>query len=170
MKLMVLYDSKTGNTKRMAEVIAEGMKRIPDTQVKVCSIADVDETWAAESSCIVLGTPTYLSSVSAAVKSWLDGPCRKCRPAGKLGGAFATEDYLHGGGDLAVRLILDHMMVYGMLTYSGGGAFGKPVIHLGPVALSSQLDASVETFLTYGERMAAKAAELFNRGSESVNH
>ena len=62
------------------------------------------------------------------------------------------------------------MMVYGMLTYSGGGAFGKPVIHLGPVALSSQLDASVETFLTYGERMAAKAAELFNRGSESVNH
>ena len=61
MKLMVLYDSKTGNTKRMAEVIAEGMKRIPDTQVKVCSIADVDETWAAESSCIVLGTPTYLS-------------------------------------------------------------------------------------------------------------
>ena len=163
MKLMVLYDSKTGNTKRMAEVIAEGMKRIPDTQVKVCSIADVDEMWASESSCIVLGTPTYLSSVSAAVKSWLDGPCRKCRPAGKLGGAFATEDYLHGGGDLGIRLILDHMMVHGMLTYSGGGAYGNPIIHLGPVALGGHLEESEETFLAYGERMARKTAELFAR-------
>ncbi|MCI8326438.1 MAG: flavodoxin, partial [Lachnospiraceae bacterium] len=53
--------------------------------------------------------------------------------------------------------------VYGMMTYSGGGSLGKPVIHLGPVALSSRLEESEETFLTYGERMATKATELFSK-------
>ncbi|MCI8326876.1 MAG: flavodoxin, partial [Lachnospiraceae bacterium] len=115
MKMMVLYYSKSGNTKQMAEVIAKGMERVKDAQVKVCSIEDVDEEWAKESKCIILGSPIYVSNVCASVKTWLDGPCKKYQLAGKLGGAFATMDYLHGGGDLGIRLILDHMMVYGMM-------------------------------------------------------
>ena len=114
MKMMILYHSKTGNTKRMAEIIAKGMEQVKNVTVKVCSIEAVDEIWAKESKCIVLGSPIYVSSVSAAVKDWLDGPCKKCQLPGKLGGAFATANYLHGGGDLGIRLILDHMMVYGM--------------------------------------------------------
>ncbi|MGL5436428.1 MAG: flavodoxin family protein [Lachnospiraceae bacterium] len=162
MKIMVLYYSKTGNTRKMAEIIAKGMEYVKNTQVKICSIEEIDEAWAKESKCIVLGSPIYVSSVSAAVKNWLDGPCKKCQLAGKLGGAFATADYIHGGGDLGIRLILDHMMVYGMMTFSGGSAYGKPVIHLGPVALSNHLEESTETFLTYGKRMATKAVELFD--------
>ena len=161
MKAMVLYYSKTGHTQKMAEIIAQGMERVHGVQAKACSIDALDEAWAVESKCIVLGSPIYFASVCAAVKAWLEGPCGKCQLAGTLGGAFATMDYLHGGGDLGIRLILDHMMVYGMMTYSGGGSCGAPVIHLGPVALSKDLDGSKETFLTYGERMAAKAVELF---------
>ncbi|MCI8453743.1 MAG: flavodoxin [Lachnospiraceae bacterium] len=161
MKMAVLYYSKTGNTKKMAKIIAEGMRHVESAEVGVFSIDAIDETWAKESRCVILGSPIYVSSVCAAVKDWLDGPCRKYELAGKLGGAFATADYVHGGGDLGIRLILDHMMVYGMLTYSGGGSLGKPVIHLGPVALGPRLEESRETFLTYGERMAKKAVELF---------
>lgn len=164
MKMMVLYHSKTGNTKKMAEVIVQGMERIPGVQAKACSIEAVDEAWAKESKCIVLGSPIYMASVSAAVKSWLEGPCKRCELAGKMGGAFATANYIHGGGDLGIRLILDHMMVYGMLTYSGGGAYGNPVIHLGPVAIGGHLEESEETFLLYGERMARKTVELFGQG------
>ena len=82
-------------------------------------------------------------------------------PAGKVGGAFATADYLHGGGDLGIQTILNHMMVLGMLTYSGGGSFGKPVIHLGPVALHGHLEESKELFRLYGQRMATKTVSLF---------
>ena len=161
MKMMVLYYSKTGNTKKMAEVIANGVEQVSYVQAKTCSIKTVDEAWAKESKCIVLGSPIYMANVCAAVKAWLEGPCKHCELAGKVGGAFATANYIHGGGDLGIRLILDHMMVHGMMTYSGGGSCGAPVIHLGPVALSKDLDGSRETFLTYGERMAAKAVELF---------
>ena len=47
---------------------------------------------------------------------------------GKLGGAFATAEYLHGGAELGIQTILDHMLVLGMMAYSGGGAYGAHLI------------------------------------------
>lgn len=161
MKLTVVYHSKTGNTKTMAEIIADGMNNVNGAEAKAFPIEDIDEVWAKESKCIVVGSPIYVSSVCGAVKLWLDGPCKKYELAGKLGGAFATADYIHGGGDLGIRLILDHLMVYGMLTYSGGSSLGKPFIHLGPVAINGYLDEFKNTFRIYGERMAIKAMELY---------
>ena len=65
MKAMVLYYSKTGHTQKMAEIIAQGMERVQGVQAKACSIDDLDEAWAAESKCIVLGSPIYFASVSS---------------------------------------------------------------------------------------------------------
>lgn len=161
MKASVLYYSKTGHTKQMAQVIADGMASVEGMEAKIFSIEDLDETWVQESKCVILGSPIYMSNVATAVKGWFEGPCRKCNLAGKLGGAFATVDYVHGGGELGIRLILDHMMVMGMMTYSGGGSKGKPVIHLGPVAVSDNLDGYNDTFKIYGQRMAEKTMEVF---------
>ncbi|MFR4757557.1 MAG: flavodoxin family protein [Evtepia gabavorous] len=142
MKMTVLYHSVTGNTKTMAQVIAEGMMTVAGVEAKAFPIENWDAAWVKESKCVVLGTPIYLADLCSAVKVWLDGPALKAGLAGKVGGAFATADYLHGGGDLGIQTILNHMMVLGMLTYSGGGSFGKPVIHLGPVALHGHLEES----------------------------
>lgn len=161
MKMTVLYHSKTGNTKQMAEVIVEGIQTVEGVEAKAFPIEAIDEAWAKESKCIILGSPTYMASVCGTIKSWLEGPCKKYNLPGKIGGAFATADYIHGGGELGIRLILDHMLVYGMLTYSGGGSYGKPVIHLGPVALKDHLEDSKDTFRLYGQRMATKTLEVF---------
>ena len=161
MKMTVLYYSKTGNTKHMAEIIAQGMETVDGVEAKAFPLDAVEEAWAKESKCIILGAPIYMASVCAPVMSWLQSSFPAYGLAGKLGGAFATADYIHGGGDLGIRTILDHMMVYGMLTYSGGGSCGKPVIHLGPVAISGHLEESEETFVAYGKRMAAKAKEIY---------
>lgn len=161
MKMSVIYYSKSGNTKRMAEVIVEGMLSIEGVEAKAFSIDEVDDAWAKESNCLVFGTPIYMACVSEQMYSWLHGPCAKLGVAGKLGGAFATANFIHGGGDLGIRTILDHLMTYGMMTYSGGGSFGQPVIHLGPVAIGRKLEESDETFKLYGQRMATKTVELF---------
>lgn len=162
MKMTVLYHSKSGNTKQMAMIIAEGMQSVDRVEARAFSIDEVDEEFLRESRCVVLGTPSYLADMSAQVKTWLDSMVMKgALLAGKLGGAFATADYLYGGGELAVQSILSHFNVFGMLTYSGGGAFGKPVIHLGPVALGGKLEESRETFFIYGKRMAMKTVEVF---------
>lgn len=161
MKATVLYHTKTGNTKTMAEVIVEGMASVEGMEAKAFAIEEIDEEWVKESKCVILGTPIYLANMCGAVKSWLEGPSLKYGLAGKIGGAFATADYLHGGGELGIQTILDHLLVLGMLTYSGGGSFGKPVIHLGPVALKEYLEESKETFRLYGQRMAAKTLDIF---------
>ena len=100
MKSTVLYHTVTGNTKQMAEAIAEGMKSIKSVESITFPIEEIDEEWIIESKCVVLGTPIYYASVSAAVKSFLERPCRKYKLAGKIGGAFATANYVHGGGEL----------------------------------------------------------------------
>lgn len=55
------------------------------------------------------------------------------------------------------------MMVAGMMAYSSGGAYGVPVIHLGPVAIKKELDDYTVIFTTYGKRMATRAMELFGK-------
>lgn len=162
MKMAVLYFSKTDNTKKMAEEIARGMMTVEGVEAKTFSIDAVDMSWTRESKCLVLGTPVYMASMAAEVKTFLDDSAAQCGFTGKVCGAYATANYVHGGGDLAIRTILDHLMVFGGLTYSGGGSLGEPVIHLGPVAIGGKLEEYTELFHLYGQRMAKKTAELFS--------
>lgn len=159
-KISVLYFSQSGNTRQMAKHIARGAQEMEDVEVKVMSLAEIDEAFLCESSCVILGTPTYYASMASEVKSWLDKNSGSYQLDNKLGGAFATQAYVHGGGDLAVQGILTHMMVSGMLVYSGGCACGNPTIHLGPVAMADSLQQYENTFQIYGMRMARKAEEL----------
>lgn len=163
MKMTVLYHSETGNTKRMAAVIAEGMVSAGGVEAKCFPLDDIDREWINESCCVVLGTPTHRSNVSSNVKVWLDEYASEYDLAGKIGGAFATSNYVHGGGTMAIQFVLDHMLVFGMLIYSGGNAHGRPIIHFGPVALENELEKTEEIFRIYGRRMAAKAAEVFGK-------
>lgn len=160
MKSSVLYYSKTGHTKKMAERIAEGMNSVEGVQAKAISIDEVDEPWVKESKCVVIGTPTYYTGYTAHVHAFLE-QMGKYELAGKLGGAFASADFLYGGADLAVQAILTQMMFYGMMAYSGGMAHGMPPIHLGPVCLSGHPEEPENVVFLYGKRMAEKAVELF---------
>lgn len=166
MKMSVIYHSISHNTKRMAEIIAGGMNTVPGAEARAFSIDAVDEAFVRESRCVVMGCPTYVADMTAAFHTWMEREAGKLALAGKLGGAFATAQYTHGGAELTVRGILDHMMVMGMLTYSADGSKGKPVIHLGPTAIAAAGDAEAlqafdGTFRIYGQRMAEKAVELF---------
>ena len=144
----------------MAEYIAEGIRTVPGAEAKVFPITAVDEAYVKESSALIVGTPTYNGSLTARMKAWLEDAPAKLDVAGKLGGAFATAAFIHGGADLAIQCVLTHLMVDGMMVYSGGQAWGMPVIHLGPVAIGPDLEGFAELFRTYGQRMARQAASL----------
>ncbi len=161
MKLSVIYHSKTGNTKEMALAVVKGMERVEGVEAKAFSIDDVDVDYVQESKAVVFGSPVYYATVSAEMKSYLDSSAGRLKLAGKLCGAFSTANYVHGGGELAIRMMLDHAMVLGAMVYSGGGACGLPVIHIGPQAVGGHLEEYRETFEVYGQRMAAQAVKLF---------
>ena len=165
MKLSVIYDSKTGNTRQAAEWIAEGM-RAGGAEARAFSVGEVDADFVRESRGVVIGSPSYAALMTPDMRAWLM-TAGSLGLAGKLGGAFATEQYTHGGGEGVIRSILAAELVFGMLCFSGGGSFGRPIIHLGPVGVNgnvephNKLENYEEYFRVFGERFASKAGEIF---------
>ena len=158
MRLAIVYDTKTGNTAKMAEYLIEGFTAVDGAEAKAFPITAVDEEYVKESDALIVGTPTYNGYLTARMKAWLESAPAKWNVAGKLGGAYATAAFIHGGGDLAIQCILTHLLVDGMMVYSSGQAKGMPVIHLGPVAIAPDLDAFADLFRIYGKRMAEQVA------------
>lgn len=160
MQISIIYDSKTGNTAKAAQYIIEGIEKVEGIYGKAFHIDNIDETYVKESCSLIVGSPTYNGYLSGKLKIWLESGLTKLNVAGKLGGAFSTAAFIHGGGDLAIQCILTHLMVDGMMTYSSGQSKGMPVIHLGPVAISPNIDDFADLFKIYGQRMAEQALLL----------
>ncbi|MBR0416238.1 MAG: NAD(P)H-dependent oxidoreductase [Firmicutes bacterium] len=165
MKLAVIYDSVTGNTRQAAEWIAEGMRKA-GAEAECFFIDSADKEYIRDASGVVIGSPSYVASVTPKMRDWLM-KAGGMGMAGKLGGAFSTVQYTHGGGELVIQTILTAELCFGMLCYSGGSSQGEPIIHTGPVGVNgnkekhNSLEYYRENFTVFGERFALKAAELF---------
>lgn len=160
MKLAIVYFSKTGNTKEMAQIVADGMKKVEGVEVGIFDIEHIDDDFIKESRAVVFGTPTYYANTCWQIKKWFD-ESKPYNLEGKIGAVFATANFAQGGADTAILTIINHLMVKGMLVYSGGSALGQPYIHLGAVALKENFEESKEQFSIFGERIAQKAIALF---------
>ena len=160
MKAAIVFDSRTHTTEKAATFIAEGLKAVDDIEARCFNIDEADFEYIQQSHLVIFGSPTYMASVTAKMKSWLESNAGKLKLAGKLGGAYATEQYIHGGAENAIQEMLVFMMVMGMMTYSGGSACGKPVIHLGPVGMSQDIESFKELFVTYGQRMGEQLLKI----------
>jgi len=160
MKAVIVFDSRTHTTEKAAGFIDEGLKSLDDIEVRCFHIDEADFEYIQQSQLVIFGSPTYMASVTAKMKSWLESNAGKLKLAGKLGGAYATEQYIHGGAENAIQEMLVFMMVMGMMTYSGGSACGKPVIHLGPVGMSQDIERFKDLFVTYGQRMGEQLLKI----------
>ena len=160
MKAAIVFDSRTHTTEKAATFIAEGLKSVDDIEARCSNIDEADFEYIQQSQLVILGSPTYMASVTAKMKSWLESNAGKLKLAGKLGGAYATEQYIHGGAENAIQEILVFMMVMGLMTYSGGSSCGKPVIHLGPVGMSQDIESFKDLFVTYGQRMGEQLLKI----------
>jgi NAD(P)H dehydrogenase (quinone) len=127
----------------------------------------LDEDFVNQSKGIVIGSPSYCMLMTPDMHKWLLESAMHLELAGKLGGAFSTVQYTHGGGECVIQSILLHEMDYGMLCYSGGSSWGTPYIHIGPVGVNNNVESHNtleyyrDNFEIYGNRFARKAAELF---------
>ncbi|MCW4014536.1 MAG: NAD(P)H-dependent oxidoreductase [Candidatus Bathyarchaeota archaeon] len=70
MKIVVIYDSKTGNTEKMAKAIAEGAKTVADVEVKKIGEA-FPLTMLADVDGVIFGSPVYYADISNNMKDFL---------------------------------------------------------------------------------------------------
>ncbi len=158
--IAIIYHSETGNTERMAQMVAEGCRSVEGTEVKLMSLDEVDSEYLVNCYAVILGCPNYEGSCSWQMKKFLDGP--EAKLAGKLGGVFVTQNCPGGGGgSFAEMTMIAGMLVRGMLIYSGGITVGYPPVHFGAVACKTPQGIDQERAVKLGQNIADKAIELW---------
>lgn len=128
-KVLIAFVSRTGNTEKMAEYIAEGIRMSGHTAdlKKIATLKNEKEMEGYDG--YVFGCPTYHRDLTGGMKTFLF-MAQKVNMVGKIGGAFGS--YTHSGE--SAQMIFDTMQhVYKMDT-----------VDLGALNLKENLIAGVE--------------------------
>jgi NAD(P)H dehydrogenase (quinone) len=154
-KVLIVYYSRSGNTKKMAEEVAAGAKEAgAEVTLKSVEEASVDDLPPADA--VVLGSPTYYGHSSGPMRAFLDESIKyHTKLAGKVGGAFASSANIGGGNETTVLDLLHALLIHGMVIE--GTADGD---HYGPVSIGAPDDRAIEQCRALGARVAALADRL----------
>lgn len=146
MKFLIVYGSINGNTKRMADYIAEGI-RISGHEVDVKEFPEVREPADfAGYDGYLFGGPTYHKDLLHGMKAWLF-KAKEGGLAGKVGGAFGS--HTHSGE--APGLIYDTMR----------HVFEMNMVDLGPFKMEEKVIGTPEGLKgcqQFGKAVAERAA------------
>ena len=71
MKIVVIYDSRTGNTEKMAKAIAEGAGSVAEVELKKIGEA-FPLTILADVDGVIFGSPVYYADISNDMKDFLE--------------------------------------------------------------------------------------------------
>lgn len=93
------------------------------------------------------------------LKRWFDNSFR-VNLQGKLGAAFVTAQSLTGGTDTAIMEMIRHMLVKGMLVYSGMSGKNRNHFQIGAMGMGKNLEASREELEAFGADVAEKTIEI----------
>ena len=118
-KALVVFDSKSGNTAKMAEAIGEGLGEAGLTvAIKKVDETSLDDFVAADA--IVMGSPTYFSNMTAKTKVLIDEtvklwPGEPGKLKDKIGAAFTSCGGADGGNETTLLSIIRAMLWHGMV-------------------------------------------------------
>jgi len=154
---LVIYYSRSGNTKQMAESIAEAMdKSGVATDCKSVENVAMDDFIKADA--IVVGSPTYYGQMAGAIATMFDESVSKHgRLDGKVGAAFSSSVNIGGGNETTIMSIIESMLVHGMIVQ--GDPQGD---HYGPVSIGKPDSKALSQCTRRGERIAALTKKLFD--------
>ncbi|MEW5921346.1 MAG: NAD(P)H-dependent oxidoreductase [Bacillota bacterium] len=155
-KILILYYSRTDNTRQMAEAVAEGARQA-GVETTVSDVENCALEQLLEYDGIIAGSPTYYGIVAGALKDFFDRSVKyHGKLEGKVGGAFSSSGVLGGGNETTVLSILQIMLVHGMVVQ--GQSKGN---HYGVVAVKAPDESARQECRLLGQRVAQLAAKLF---------
>lgn len=137
LSILVLYYSRQGATRRLAELIAQGIDSVPGCEARLRTVPAVSTVCAAtepdiptegppyvelrdleECSALALGSPTRFGNMAAPLKYFLDGTSAQWLSgalAGKPACVFTSTGSLHGGQEATLLSMMLPLLHHGML-------------------------------------------------------
>jgi NAD(P)H dehydrogenase (quinone) len=157
-RVLVLFQSRTGSTKLMADLVAEGAAAVPDTEVRLLSVAKATAEDLEWCDGVAAGSPVQMGSIAWEMKRWWDDVARPLWPKieGRLGCAFSSSGGLAGGGELTCQALLAVLMNYGLLVF-GVPDYVAPghTLHYGAVCAGRpRTDADRDACRRLGRRLS----------------
>ena len=71
-KVIVVYDTKYGNTKRVAEKIMEGLGEVEGIDTIIRDVKETDPKKAADYDAILIGSPTHFGGPVRGINKFID--------------------------------------------------------------------------------------------------
>ncbi len=117
-KIVVIYYSRSGNTKAMAEIVVSGAEKAGEVKVDLKNIADLQLDDILQYDGIIVGSPTYYGSMAWQIKKFFDDSVKfHGKLSGKIGAAFTSAANIGGGNETTVMGIINAMLIHGMLIF-----------------------------------------------------
>jgi len=88
-KVIVVYESKYGNTKLVAESITEGISQVSGVETVLNELKEVDLNQLVEFDAILVGSPNHIGSATRSIRKFIDN-LGKLNLEGKLTAVFDT--------------------------------------------------------------------------------
>ncbi len=158
MQILVLYHSKGGNTRKLAEHIADGVASVDGVKAVLKNTKEVTKDDFVNSAGIIAGSPVYFGIMAADLKRIFDEfvGVRK-QIENKVGAAFATSGDPTGGKETTMMSIIQCMLIYGMIVV------GDPMDatgHYGTACVGPPDESMGENGRKLGKRVAALCKQL----------
>ncbi|MBI5788158.1 MAG: flavodoxin domain-containing protein [Candidatus Schekmanbacteria bacterium] len=158
-KILITYYSRTGNTAKMAQLIAEGAAAT-GVNVDVRPVTEMEPEDLLNYDAIVAGSPTYYGMMAYELKRLFDASVKfHGKLDGKIGAAFASSANIGGGNETTILGILQIFLVHGMIVQ------GLPKgDHYGPVSIGTPDERASKQCKELGARVAKLAGMLEKLG------
>ena len=137
LKILIMYYSRHGATRKLAELIAQGVAHVPNCEAVLRTVPAVSTVTEAtepavpdsgapyveltdleECAALALGSPTRFGNMAAPVKYFLDGSSAQWISgalAGKPACVFTSTGSLHGGQESTLLSMMLPLLHHGML-------------------------------------------------------
>ena len=158
MNVLVFYFSKGGNTRRLAEAIADGSRSVDGTTVVLKNTDEVSKEDFLSADGLIAGSPVYFGSMAAPLKAVFDefvGIRKKME--NKVGAAFATSGDPTGGKETTMLAIIQAFLIYGMVIV------GDPLSatgHYGTACVGAPDAKAMDNGVKLGRRVAEMARRI----------
>ena len=118
-KVLILYDTASGNTARMATLVAEGAQSIPGIEVRQRRIDEATADDVVWCDGLAAGSPTNMGLISWKMKRFWDETMagQWMKVDGKIACAFSSSGGWGGGTEMACQAMLTVLINFGFLVF-----------------------------------------------------
>jgi NAD(P)H dehydrogenase (quinone) len=158
MQILILYYSKGGNTRKVAERIAEGVEAVSGAKALLKSTQEVNKDDFVDSAGVIAGSPVYFGAMAWDLKRVFDEyVVVRRKMENKVGAAFATSGDPSGGKETTMMSIVQCLLIYGMIIV------GDPMEatgHYGVACVGAPDERTSENARKLGRRVAELCKKL----------